>query len=281
MTRSVDKRQRTPFPADELLQQLIRRGAAALVATALEAELLDFLERHAHLQTGSGAKAVVRNGYLPKRTLFTTLGDIEVQVPRVRDRSHSGVYFSSTLVPPYLKRSQSYDELLPRLYLQGLARGNFEEALLRLLGQAPNQLSHQIAAYLQQQWHEEHEAWRQQSMERKRYLYWHADHLPALPDTEEPGLLLLAGITEDGYREMVAITDDAPEPEVKWLQLLEDLRIRGLKAAPKFVEEDDAPGFRPAFATIFQDSAGTTGYAFQGVDKHASTAGELSGRLLN
>jgi transposase-like protein len=268
MTGSVTgKRQRTSVPADELLQQLIRRGAAALIAAALEAELQDFLERHAQLRTAAGTRAVVRNGYLPKRTLRTTLGEIEVRVPRVRDRSHSGVYFSSFLVPPYLKRSQQHDELLPRLYLQGLALGNFEQVLPRLLGQSPSQMSHQTMAYLQQQWREEQQAWRQQSMERKRYLYWHADHLPALPDTDEPGLLVLAGVTEDGYREMVTIADNALEPELKWQQLLEELRARGFKTPPKFVDGDDAPGFWQAFFTVFPEFANAPGYAFDRPEK--------------
>ena len=86
-------------------------------------------------------KKMVRNGYLPERTIQTGLGDIDVKVPKVRDRTDNGIKFNSSLVPPYLKRSQSVEEFLPWLYLRGISTGDFSESLKHLLGEEAKGLS--------------------------------------------------------------------------------------------------------------------------------------------
>ena len=102
------------------LQEVLREGARKMLAAAIEAEIAIFIEQHSPLQTDEGKAAVVRNGYLPQRPIQTGLGDIEVKVPKVRDRSGSGIKFNSSLVPPYLKRTQNIEEFLPWLYLRGI-----------------------------------------------------------------------------------------------------------------------------------------------------------------
>lgn len=66
------------------------------------------------------------------------IGKVPVQVPRVRDRSvnadGSKIKFTSKIVPPYLRKAKSVEELLPWLYLKGISTGDFSEALAALLG---------------------------------------------------------------------------------------------------------------------------------------------------
>ena len=116
------------------LQELLRDGARKMLASAIEAEVAAFVANHSHLESKDGKAAVVRNGYLPERSIQTGLGDIEVKVPKVRDRSGSGIKFNSRLIPPYLKRTQSIEEFLPWLYLRGISTGDFSETLQHLLG---------------------------------------------------------------------------------------------------------------------------------------------------
>jgi putative transposase len=111
------------------LTDLLRAGARDLIAQAVGAELQALLEQYAQLKLLDGRQAVVRNGFLPERTIQTGIGDIEIKVPKVRDRSGSGICFNSSLLPPYLKRSGSIDELLPWLYLRGISTGDYQEAL--------------------------------------------------------------------------------------------------------------------------------------------------------
>jgi transposase-like protein len=93
-----------------------------------------FIESTQAQKLADGRQAVVRNGYLPEREVLMGLGPVAVQVPKSRDRSKGGIRFSSNLIPPYLKRSQNLEELLPVLYLKGISTGDFQEALAGLLG---------------------------------------------------------------------------------------------------------------------------------------------------
>lgn len=75
--------------ATDPLSELLRSGARHLIAQAVEAELQALLDQHANVRLPDGRQAVVRNGHLPERTVQTGIGDVEVKVPKVRDRSGS------------------------------------------------------------------------------------------------------------------------------------------------------------------------------------------------
>jgi putative transposase len=116
------------------LTDILRNGARQLLAQAIEAEVRAHLEQHEAERLPDGRAAVVRNGYLPERPIQTGIGDVPVQVPKVRDRAGQGRKFTSSLIPPFLRRSASVNELLPALYLKGISTGDFGEALEALLG---------------------------------------------------------------------------------------------------------------------------------------------------
>src|SRR5436190_13840231 len=123
------------------LTELLRKGARDLISQAVETELAAMLASYSDLKLVDGRQAVVRNGYLPERTIQTGIGDVTVKVPKVRDRSGSGVQFNSHLLPPYLRRTKSIEELIPWLYLKGLSSGDYSEALCSLLGEHAKGLS--------------------------------------------------------------------------------------------------------------------------------------------
>src|SRR5690625_6567892 len=136
MTDSTLEVVSSPTPdVKDPLHELLRNGARDLIARAVEAELSVFLEQYADSRTDQGHQTVVRNGYLPTRTIQTSIGDVEVRVHKVRDRSGCGIKFNSSLLPPYLKRARSVDELIPWLYPKGESTGDFQAALSALQGQ--------------------------------------------------------------------------------------------------------------------------------------------------
>ncbi len=107
------------------LTEILRTGARALISQAVELELSHLLNQHEDKKLSDGRQAVVRNGYLPARTLQTGIGGVDIQVPKIRDRTHTGIKFNSSLLPPYLKRTKSIEELLPWLYLKGISTGDY------------------------------------------------------------------------------------------------------------------------------------------------------------
>ena len=114
------------FSADPLTE-VIQAGARELLRTAVQAEVSAFISEHAHLLDEEGRQRLVRHGFLPEREVMTGLGAVPVVVPRVRDRGANPdgtkIKFRSSLVPPYLRKAKSVEELLPWLYLKGIVNG--------------------------------------------------------------------------------------------------------------------------------------------------------------
>jgi transposase-like protein len=241
--------------AHDPLHDLIRQGARDLIARAVEAELEGLLSQYADLTTPDGRQAVVRNGHLPKRTLQTGVGDVEVQVPKVRDRSGSGIRFNSQLLPPYLKRAKSLDELIPWLYLRGVSSGDFQEALSALVGEQANGLSANTVSRLKAKWLDEHKDWQRRDLSQTRYVYWWADGVYSNVRLDDRlCLLVIIGVTEHGHKELVAVEDGHRESEASWRALLTDLRERGLEPSPKRAVGDGALGFWKALSKVFPDT---------------------------
>src|SRR5688500_11592989 len=142
MTESTTDIRIVPLPTgQDVLTDLLRDGARRLLAEAIEAEVAAWIDDHAHLTDASGRRQVVRNGHLPERTIQTGLGAVAVKQPRVHDRRppERREKFSPAVLPPYLRRTRSLEELIPWLYLKGVSTGDFAEALGALLGpDAPN-----------------------------------------------------------------------------------------------------------------------------------------------
>ena len=213
------------------------------------------LEQHAEHRLPDGRKAVVRNGYLPERTVQTGIGDVEIKVPKVRDRSGSGVRFTSSLLPPYLKRARSVEELLPWLYLKGVSTGDYQDALSALLGDQAKGLSANTISRLKQHWIDEHRGWCQRDLSQKRYVYWWADGIYSNVRMDNRlCLLVIIGVTEHGRKELVAVEDGFRESEASWSELLLGLRERGLTTSPKLAVGDGALGFWKAVAKCYPDT---------------------------
>ena len=163
-----------PSPVSDSLTELLREGARRMLMEAVEAEVQEFLSRHAALKDGKNRQRVVRNGYLPERTIQTGLGNIPVKAPRIRDRAGE-IRFSSRILPPYLRRTKSIAELLPWLYLRGISTGDFSSVLTSLLGQDAPGLSAATNRRLKETWTQEHLQWAKRDLSQKTYVYLWAD----------------------------------------------------------------------------------------------------------
>ena len=164
----------TPGVVHDALTELLREGAQRLLASAIEAEVAAFLERFQGEKTAEGKSRLVRNGRLPSRTIQTGIGDVEVSVPRVRDREGK-IRFSSSILPPYLRRTKTVEELLPWLYLKGISSGDFQEALTVLLGPEAPGLSAGTISRLKANWKDEQARWSRRDLSNRRYVYLWVD----------------------------------------------------------------------------------------------------------
>ena len=251
-----------PGAFDDQLTEVLRNGARALLAEAVEAEVAGFLARHADRKTEDGRARVVRHGHLPEREVMTGIGPIPVKQPRVRDRGATAddpgrIRFSPAILPPYMRRSKSIETLLPILYLKGISTGDFSDALAALLGKDAAGLSASAIGRLKDGWQDEHAAWAKRDLSARRYVYVWADgiHLEARLEDQKQCILVIIGATPEGRKELVGFTDGARESAHDWRDLLLDLKRRGLHGAPELMVADGALGFWKAAGEVWPKAA--------------------------
>ena len=237
----------------DVLTDVLRQGAWRLLAQAVEDEVEVFVAAHEHIRDDKGRRLVIRNGYLPERTIQTGIGDIAVKAPRVRDRSGSGIRFTSAILPPYLRRTKSIEELIPWLYLKGISTGDFSEALAALLGADAPGLSAATVCRLKEVWKGELAAWQRRDLSGKRYVYFWVDgvYFQARLEQAKQCFLVVIGADEAGNKELVGLWDGFRESEQSWMELLLDLKSRGLESGPKLAVGDGALGFWSALRKVY------------------------------
>jgi transposase-like protein len=243
------------------LTEVLRNGARALLAQAVEAEVSSLLSCHADKLTDDGRRRLVRHGHLPEREIMTGIGPVAVRCPRVRDRGGEGcerIRFSSAILPSYARRSKSLEVLIPILYLKGISTGDFEDALIALLGRDAGGLSASTIGRLKEAWCEEHTRWSKRDLSAKRYIYFWVDgiHVQARLEDTAQCLLIIIGATPEGRKELVGLSDGIRESAHSWRELLLDLKRRGLSIGPELAVADGALGFWHAVEEVWPQTRG-------------------------
>ncbi len=234
-----------PGAIGDSLTALLRQGARGLIEKAVEVELQLLLDQYDNVTDLGGRKVVVRNGYLPEREVLTALGPVPVRVPKVRDRSGSGIKFNSALVPPYVRKAKSVEAALPWLYLRGISTGDMQEALSVLVGEEAKGLSPAVVSRLKARWSEGYQAWNHRDLSDEHYVYLWADGVYSTLRGEDDRLclLILIGVNAQGEKRLLALSDGYRESKASWLSVIQDLQARGLKTPPQLAIGDGALGF--------------------------------------
>jgi putative transposase len=245
-----------PVPQSrDVMTEILRAGAQKMLTQMIQQEVDDWLAERASLQDQQGRRQVVRNGFLPRRKIATGVGQVEVQQPRVRDRrsADQAEPFTSKILPPYLRKTKSIEELIPWLYLKGVSTGDFGDALKALVGPECPGLSATTVTRLKTVWEEEFREWNKRSLEGKQYVYVWADgvHFNIRLEEDRQCILVLMGATADGKKELIAVVDGFRESEQSWKGLLLDVKARGLVIDPKLAVGDGALGFWKALRQVY------------------------------
>jgi len=239
-----------PVPApDDALEALVRRSATVMLQAALEAEATDFLERERYQRTT--AFRGYRNGHLPRRTIGVGFGGLEVQVPRISDvpPEISPEGFRSQIVERYQRSSRTQARLFCRLYLEGLASGDFEPVFRALVGETVA-LSPASILRLKEEWKAEYETWKRRPL-TERYLYLYADGFYLKAGLEKTAILVIVGVRADGHKELLAMEEGYRESTSSWAEVLRALKKRGLKQVPLVAVGDGALGLWAALDHVY------------------------------
>jgi transposase-like protein len=240
---------------DDPITDILRQGARKLLSQALQAEVDFFLSQYADLKDAAGRQRMVRNGYLPEREIQSAIGAVPVKMPRVRDRhadKSQRIRFSSSILPPYLRRTKSMKELIPWLYLKGVSTSDFSEALAALVGKDAPGLSSASVSRLKTIWQQELDLWQKRDLSGKQYVYFWVDGIYCNVRMDDKQCLsVIIGARKDGTKELVALEGGFRESELSWSQLLLDLKGRGLKIGPQLAVGDGALGFWKALTKVY------------------------------
>jgi transposase-like protein len=231
----------------------VRERIQAFLQAVLEEEVTAFLgRRKSERRRIVDARPGYRNGYGKPRRLGLTGGTITVRRPRLRGLEER---FVSRILPLFARRTEEVGELLPALYLHGLAKGDFELALRGLLGDgAP--LSPSSLQRLRARWEAEYEAWRKRDVSDREVVYLWADglYVKAGLEKEKAALLIVIGAMRDGTKEVLAVESGVRESAESWKAVLRSLRERGLRA-PKLTVADGHLGIWGALREIYPESS--------------------------
>src|SRR5262245_8873252 len=240
-------------PTWETLEAWVRAKVQEFVQDMLEEEVTDVLGRRRH-QRRAGVDTPVgyRNGSGKPRRVALQTGTIVVRRPRVRGLEER---FESRLLPLFVRRTEQVADLLPALYLHGLAQGDFELALRGLLGDGAPLRAKSIER-LRAKFTAEYDRWKTRPLDDRELVYAWADgiYVRAGLEQEKAALLVIIGAMRDGRKEVLAVVPGYRESSDSWRGVLHDLRHRGL-TAPKLMVADGAAGIWAAAAEVWPAAA--------------------------
>ena len=233
----------------ENLEEWVRKKVQEFIQSLLEEEVTELLAR----KKSERRKAVdsppgYRNGYGNERKLTLGCGTITLRRPRVRGLLER---FESRVLPFFVRRSKGVSKLIPRLYLHGLALGDFDLALRGLLGKdAP--VSASTVARLKERWQAEWREWKQRRLEGLQVVYLWVDgvYVKAGLEKEKAALLVVIAGLLDGRKVVLAVEPGYRESTESWSEVLRDLKERGMNC-PCLVIGDGHLGIWGALANIY------------------------------
>jgi len=254
-TRKIQYVNKEPQSAKSVMEQILKEGAQRLLQEAILHEVEEYIEMYSDTRDSQGKRMVVKNGYMPEREILTGMGPIAIKQPRVDDRSMPD-RFTSNILPRYLRRIPSIDNLIPVLYLKGLSTNDFSSALTDILGEAASGLSATNIVRLKKIWEDDYDRWRSRDLSEKQYAYVWVDgiYFNVRLDDERSCILIMMAADEHGHKELLAVQDGFRESKAAWVEILLDLKRRGLTVAPKLSIGDGFLGFWSAMDEVYPES---------------------------
>ncbi len=236
----------------DYLDDWVRLKVQEFIQAMLEEEVTELLGR----RKSERCKAVdsltaYRNGHGKPRKLTLGCGTITVHRPRVRGLEER---FESRVLPLFARRTKGVNQLIPQLYLHGLAQGDFDLALRGLLGEeAP--ISASTVARLKERWHAEWREWKRRSLREVEVVYMWVDgvYVKAGLEKEKAALLIVIGGLSDGRKVVLAVEPGYRESTESWSGVLRDLRDRGMNC-PRLVTGDGHLGIWGALSNIYPEA---------------------------
>src|SRR5919107_1886801 len=190
-----------------------------------------------------------RNGHKP-RTLRTRVGTLNLLVPQDREGT-----FSTRLFSRYQRNEKALCLALMEMYVEGVSTRKVKEVTEALCGTS---FSKSLVSKLAGSLDSELKAWRNRPLEAKTYPYLFVDARYEKVRVDHriasQGVLIVSGVREDGFREILAVEVADTESEATYHELFRSLKRRGLSGV-ELVVSDDHEGLQAAIFRHFQGAS--------------------------
>jgi len=229
------------------ITELLRDHARELITAAMEVEVQALIK-----QLRASGVDVVRNGYLPERAITTAIGDVSVEVPRIRSRDGEPVNFASSMIPKYLRRSSSISAWASYAYLKGISEGDIAAVLEVILGEGAKKLTPSVLSDLKRDWTRQFHEWQTRDLSETTFTYLYADGIYQKIRGDNPKIcvLVVMGVDEAGKKHLIALEDGVRESTQSWREVLLGVKARGMNAA-KLATGDGAMDFWVALTEVY------------------------------
>jgi transposase-like protein len=213
----------------------------------LETEMSEHVGAAPHERTD--ARRGQRNGYKP-RTLRTRVGTLNLLVPQDREGT-----FCTQLFARYQRNEKALVLALMEMYVEGVSTRKVKDITEELCGTS---FSKSLVSRLAGELDAELERWRSRPLGEKAYPYLFVDarYEKARVDHRivSEGVLIVYGVNEEGYREILGVEVADTETEATYHELFRSLKARGLRGV-RLVTSDDHPGLEAAISRHFQGAS--------------------------
>ncbi len=205
------------------------------------------VERARHLQAGPYERTAERRGYangFKPKTVRSRVGELQLAVPQVRE----GNFYPASLEKG-LRSERALKVALAEMYVQGVSTRKVAEITEKLCGFAVTASEVSRAARLLD---EQLTAWRERPLGAYPYVYLDARYEKVRHGglVIDAAVLLAAGVSPDGHREVLGCSVSLSEQEVHWRDFLRSLQARGLHGIKLFIS-DAHEGLKAARKAVF------------------------------
>jgi transposase-like protein len=205
---------------DGLLGQLTK----TVLETALEAEMTEHLGHARHADQPGREGSNVRNGARTKTVISDAVGEVEVAVPRDREGS-----FEPVIVQKRQRRLGSVDEIVLSLYAKGLTTGEISAHFDEIYGAS---VSKETVSRITDTVVSEMAEWQSRPLDEVYAAVFIDAIVVKVRDGQVSNRAFYAaiGVTLEGRKDVLGLWAGTGGEGAKfWLQVLQDLRNRGVR----------------------------------------------------
>lgn len=185
-----------------------------------------------------------RNGY-GKKTLKTTQGEVEIEVPRDRDSS-----FEPQVVPKRTKDVSAIENKVLAMYARGMSQRDISSTIEDIYG---FQMSHDMISDITDCIIPELEEWKNRPL-KKCYAFVFVDCLYVTLrndyEVKECAVYVILGYDLNGRKEILGLWISESESKNYWMQIFDEIKSRGVEDI-FFISMDGVSGLEAGAKAIF------------------------------